>query len=249
MTAEPLSVTLEEGYNYYGYADGTRPADGNYIEENPLALTRINARVAVVAANIQLEPGVTHIFDGLTDAQVAIFNVPKTSNLFGTPLAINGAYLFGDTWPSTSGSYVNVAGGGAVEGSLFESAVVFPVVNTTAPYFYTNENMATSEKEQLLVVLRAKPTLGGTPIRPYPELYTDAAGYTYYPVLVNATKNSYVYSGENTGDSKIRRNTQYNISLTITGIGNPTIDEPETAYLDVFVEVAPWKVVNQHVTW
>src|SRR5690606_22945842 len=103
-------------------------------------------------------------------------------------------------------------------------------------------------EQQMFIVLRGKPTKGGVAVKAE-GLYTDVNGYTYYPVWVNADKTGYSYSGDNTGDSEIRRNTQYNISLTINGIGNPTIDEVEEAFLDVNVSVAPWDVVTQNVTW
>ena len=52
-----------------------------------------------------------------------------------------------------------------------------------------------------------------------------------------------------TTDCKILRNTQYNISLLIKGIGNPSIDDVEEAFLDVLVSVEDWAVVTQGVTW
>lgn len=263
MTTEPISVTLVKGNNYYGYTDAevanktapTGNAKTNLTPEvnsikNAIALTRINARVAIVSAALSLptlNPGEVQLFDALTDAQVAIFNVPKTSGLFGTSLAKNASHLFGAAWPSTDGSYMAVVNGGAVESTLTDD-VAFPIVNTAAPYYYVNENTATDEKAQMLMVLRAKPALNGVAVV-FAGLYTDADGYTYYPVWVNAAKTGYTYDAGYAADSKILRNTQYNISLTIKGIGNPTIDEAETAYLDVKVQVAPWAVVNQNVTW
>lgn len=250
MTAEPVALTLIKGNNYYGYS-GTTAEGENYIEQTPLALTRINARVAIVSAVLSLAgvgEGETPVFDALTDAQVAIFNVPKTSKLFGADLAMNADFLFGQAWPTTSSSYVEVINGGAVEATLLDETVTFPITTAAAPYYYVNENTSATAKEQMLIVLRAKPTLGGNPVSAQ-GLYTDVNGYTYYPVWVNATKDDYTYTGENTGTSKILRNTQYNISLTIKGIGNPSIDEPETAFLDVKVQVEPWKVISQNVIW
>ncbi|MFA6644722.1 MAG: fimbria major subunit, partial [Bacteroidales bacterium] len=75
---------------------------------------------------------------------------------------------------------------------------------------------------------------------------TDAEGYTYYPILVN--KDGVAENGK-VGDGNVYRNTQYNISLTIKGLGNPTIDDVDKAFLDVKVEVAPWNVVTQNVEW
>lgn len=242
MTTEPLGITLVKGENFYGYDGKTEPGKKNFISSKPLALTRINARVAVVSASVDLKKGQTHVFDALTEVQVTLFNVPKTSKLFGKSLSINENYLYGQKWLSTSGSYSE----GALDETLFTGITTFPIEKKAAPYYYVNENTASPKAEQLLIVLRGKPTLGGNIVLS-PGLYTDAEGYTYYPVWVNA--HGYEYSAGHTADSKIIRNTQYNISLIITGIGNPSIDGAEEAFLDVKVEVAPWKVVDQTVTW
>ena len=77
-------------------------------------------------------------------------------------------------------------------------------------------------------------------------LYTTG-GYTYYPVLVNI--DGTITGNDLEKDGKILRNTQYNISLTIKGIGNPTIDPVQNAFLDVLVSVEDWKVVEQVVEW
>src|SRR5690554_6664027 len=106
MTAEPIRVDLVQGNNYYGYS-GTTSAGETYLNQGALALTRVNARVAIVGANIQLASlpeGEVHVFDKLKDVQVAMFNVPQTTNLFGT-LAKNENYLFGSAWSSPLGTY------------------------------------------------------------------------------------------------------------------------------------------------
>ena len=253
MTAEPFEVALVAGKNYYGYAQGT---GGNYLSINaPKPLVRTNARVAIVDAKIELATlpsGQVHVFDALTDVEVAIFNVPGESKLFGSPLAINADFWYGASWPTTQGSYIV----STPVASLINS-VTFPIVNTAAPYYYVNENtsdITTQANQRTFIVLRGKPTLG-TPAVPVsaPGLYTDTNGYTYYPVWVNANDKGYTYNRPDLvgylGNNLIQRNFQYNISLTITGIGNPTIDPAEDAWLDVKVSVAPWEVVNQNVTW
>lgn len=248
MTSAETAVTLVAGQNYFGYAAGQTPTGTEHSVATPLKITRVNARVAIVDAKLDttLPADQQAIFDALTEVQVAIFNVPKTTKLFGTPLAMNASYLFGEAWPTSANSYMQVADGAAVEGSFKDATVTFPIVNTKAPYYYVNENTSTNAKEQMLIVLRAKPTKGGVAVVSE-GLYTDAAGYTYYPVWVN--KAGYTYDAGHTADSKILRNTQYNITLLIKGIGNPTIDEVEEAFLDVLVEVEGWKVVNQSVEW
>ena len=251
MTSSETAVTLVAGQNYFGYPSNT--AGTNETEHSvgaPLKITRVNARVAIIDAKLDttLPADQLAIFDALTNAEVAIFNVPKTTKLFDTSLATNANYLFGEAWPTTAGSYVPVADGGAVEGSFKDASVPFPVVIGNAPYYYVNENTSGILKEQMLIVLRAKPTKDGVAVVA-DGLYTDGAGYTYYPVWVNAPKSNYSYDSGHTANSQIIRNTQYNITLLIKGIGNPTIDDVEKAFLDVLVSVEPWTVVDQGVTW
>ncbi|HOI80415.1 MAG TPA: hypothetical protein PLI30_12525, partial [Petrimonas sp.] len=59
----------------------------------------------------------------------------------------------------------------------------------------------------------------------------------------------YSYDQGYVADGTIKRNTQYNISLTIKGLGNPNIDPVDKAWLDVAVAVEDWKVVGQGVIW
>mgnify|MGYP001247224294 CR=1 FL=1 len=245
MTAEPVTMSLIGGLNTYGYPVGTDAVQTISVAA-PLKLHRVNARVAIVAADIGTLPAdQSAIFDNLKDVQVAMFNVPKTTNLFGTSLATNADYLFGETWPSALDSYTV----GTAHTAFLDATVIFPIVKATAPYYYVNENTSIASKEQMMIVLRGKPYKGAVAVVAE-GLYTDAAGYTYYPVWVNATKTGYSYTGDGvTGDSKILRNTQYNITLTINKIGNPGIDAPTEATVNVLVEVALWLVVNQGVIW
>ena len=247
MTATTVDVV--SGQNYYGY---TEPAttEENYIASGePLKVYRINARVAIVGSTLDLNGALlehTNFFNALSEVEVAMFNVPKTTNLFGTSLATNADYLFGQAWPTSVGTYMQAVDGGAVE-EAFKDAVDFPILTAAAPYYYVNENSSETPKEQMMIVLRAKPMKDDVAVEAE-GLYTTG-GYTYYPVWVNAEKDGYTYTGENSGDSVIRRNTQYNITLTIKGIGNPTIDPPAQSFLDVMVSVEDWKVVDQTVVW
>lgn len=252
MTAEPFGITLEKGKNFYGY-DGTDIAgeEKYHHKDSPLAITRVNARVAIVSAVLDYTSVPANqkvVFDALKDVEVAMYNVPEETKLFGTDLATNTKYLFGAKWPSPENTYVGANDAAATPTASLTNSLTdaLPVVITNAPYYYVNES---NGADKMFIVLRAKLYKGNEPVLTVKDLYTDAEGYTYYPVWVNATKKGYSYTGDNTGDDIIRRNTQYNISLTIKGLGNPTIDEVEKAWLDVAVEVADWKVVNQTVVW
>ena len=254
MTAEPFNVTLTQGNNYYGYTDAQVTAktgvNKNHLADNkvPLPITRVNARVAIVSAVLDYDnvPANQKVaFDALKDVEVAMFNVPKQTKLFGTNLATNTTYQFGAKWVSPNNTYVGANDASASANSLLYNTVAdaLPVVNTLAPYYYVNES---NGSDKMFIVLRAKVYKNKTVVTNLNGLFTDVDGYTYYPVWVN--KDGLTLNG-NIGNSNVYRNTQYNITLTIKGLGNPNIDEVENAWLDVMVKVEDWKVVNQNVTW
>jgi hypothetical protein len=258
MTAEPIVVTLKAGNNYYGYTEEEVTANvgeaKTTLSTTPLAITRVNARVAIVSAELDYEnvPETQQaVFTHLGDIEVAMFNVPNQTKLFGTSLATNTDFQFGADWPSPEYSYVGV-GTGTPNPVLFDETEL-PISAGSAPYYYVNENNSlvitgneNAPAQKMLIVLRAKVYNGETVVTELKDLFTDAEGYTYYPILVN--KDGVAENGK-VGDGNVYRNTQYNISLTIKGLGNPTIDDVDKAFLDVKVEVAPWNVVTQEVTW
>ena len=244
MTSDGKKVKLVAGKNQYGFTSGSD--NSNNLSETPVELVRVNARVAIVSAALSnnLPADQQAIFDNLTDIEVAMFNVPKASNLFGESLEINENFLFGEAWPTTQNTYTV----GDENENFKETDLSFPISNTNAPYFYVTENTSTEGNQRMFIVLRGKPTKGGNSVVAE-GLYTDEKGYTYYPIWVNASDKDYNYGNGHVATNVISRNTQYNISLTINGIGNPTIDEVEKAFLDVNVSVAPWDVVTQNVEW
>lgn len=257
MTAEPFDVTLVKGNNYYGYTDAEVAAktgeNKNHLDDSkkPLPITRVNARVAIVSAVLELESVPANqkvVFDALKDVEVAMFNVPKETKLFGSDLAKNENYLFGAKWDSPLSTYVGYGVAGATATTSLTDAVTdaLPVVDTNAPYYYVNESNGT---DKMFIVLRAKVYKNNAVVTTVKDLYTDNEGYTYYPIWINVAKEGYTYAGEYVPDGKIKRNTQYNISLTIKGLGNPNIDPVDKAWLDVAVAVEDWKVVGQGVIW
>ncbi len=243
MTANKITKTIVEGKNTIGY--GASTANTTSLQDDPVKVSRINARVAIAEAALDLA-GIAPadlIFDALTNVQVAMFNVQKTVNIFTG--ATSGNWMYGQAWPSPNNSYEKGAGTSETAAAFLEGTITFPITKAAAPYFYVNP-MATASK--MFIVLRGKPTLNNNPVTAE-GLYTDENGYTYYPVWINQAKTGTTFTGESTGDGVVRRNTQYNIYLTIKGIGNPYIDPATDALLDVKVEVEPWKVVDQTVTW
>lgn len=254
MTSEPFTINLEKGKNYYGYTGTDVEGVEKYHEATPRAITRVNARVAIVGATLDYNnvPADQQLyFDNLQDLQVAMFNVPNKTNLFGPSLATNDYFQFGADWPSPEYSYVGV-GTGTPNNLLYNALPNLlpsaPITAASAPYFYVNENTSTTAGEKMIIVLRAKPYKDEIAVTSLEGLYTDEDGYTYYPVWVNKDGLAGTLS-ENVGNGNVYRNTQYNISLTIKGLGNPTIDPVDKAFLDVNVTVSPWTVVTQEVEW
>lgn len=255
MTAEPIDVTLTAGNNYYGYTDAEVDAKTgekkNHLTDGkvPLAITRVNARVAIISAEVDYDevPATQKlVFDALGDVEVAMFNVPNQTKLFGTSLAVTSGqgfkWSYGAQWPSPSGTYIgwndNPADALPLLTDEIEEGEDWVLIETeNAPYYYVNECVA----DKMFIVLRAKVYKDDNVVTELKDLYTDEEGYTYYPVWVN--KDGLQTAGA------VTRNTQYNISLTIKGLGNPTIDPLEKAWLDVKVVVEEWAVVNQNVTW
>src|SRR5690554_2837098 len=257
MTSEPFTINLEKGENYYGYSGTDEAGVKKYHEATPRAITRVNARVAIVSAELDYEnvPETQQaVFTHLGDIEVAMFNVPNKTNLFGTPLAKNADFQFGADWPSPKYSYVGV-GTGTPNSDLYDVIDAgLPISAESAPYYYVNENNSlvetgteTDPAQKMFIVLRAKVYNGIDVVTSLDGLYTDGEGYTYYPVWVN--KDGISAPSDSIGNGNVYRNTQYNISLTIKGLGNPSIDDVDKAFLDVKVEVAPWNVVTQEVTW
>ena len=255
MTAEPFEVTLVKGNNYYGYTDAEVAAktgeNKNHLNDNkkPLPITRVNARVAIVSAVLDMESVPDNqkvVFDSLKDVEVAMFNVPKETKLFGNDLAKNDNYLFGAKWTSPLSTYVGSGVTGATATTSLTDAVTdaLPVVDTNAPYYYVNESNGT---HKMFIVLRAKVYKDNAVVTTVKDLYTDNEGYTYYPIWINAADKGYSYDQGYVADGTIKRNTQYNISLTIKGLGNPNIDPVDKAWLDVAVAVEDWQVVRQYV--
>lgn len=258
MTAEPFDVALEKGNNYYGYTDAEvadkTGVNKNHLEDNekPLPIKRVNARVAIVSAKLDLDSVPANqkvVFDALKDVEVAMFNVPKETKLFGSDLAKNENYLFGAKWDSPLSTYVGSADTSAVATASLTDAVAgaLPVGVTNAPYYYVNES--NGEDDKMFIVLRAKVYKNGAVVETVKDLYTDNEGYTYYPIWINAADKGYSYDQGYVADGTIKRNTQYNISLTIKGLGNPNIDPVDKAWLDVAVAVEDWQVVGQNVVW
>ena len=264
MTSEPVDITLVGGKNQYGFNTDDANYDADAAQQlslgTRLPITRINARVALVNLTYEFD---NPFYDKFELTEVSLFNARKSSKLFGTSLVNGTEFLYGSAYPSTLHSYVGSAGytgatfTATADATLAEAFVPNPdlaapklVDPKNAHYFYAFENTADTpeNREGTFIVLKGKLFKGDVQYIA-PGLATDDEGFTYYAIWVNAAKDGYTYNEGHTADGKIMRNTQYNITATLKKAGNPTIDPPVEAQLDVYVEVAPWIVVTQNVEW
>lgn len=254
MTSEVTEeFTIQAGKNYYGYAAGQTPAGNEISVGVPVKLTRVPARVALVNAVTAF----TGSYEGFTfePEEIFLFNAKQQSKYFGNPGAlVKGPELLSgvdltsfdgtlkpDTWvPAWKADY------------LKDAFTSLDILSEKQVYYYVFENDASVQPTVLSIkgkIKKADDTYADADEFPGA---IDSQGYTYYSIVVNANKEGYTYTGDPTPkDSKILRNTQYNISVTIKHLGkdDPTDPPTEAATLDVKVEVADWKVVGQNVVY
>lgn len=240
MTSEVTPIDIKAGHNVYGY---TKSGDENQISEAPLALVRVPARVVLDKAEVAFE-GVFADWK-FTPEQVFVFNVRGKSKLFGENLYVSEA-------PFYSGVVVTGFGGALDGDSSVEKTSLQDVLETKdfsklPAYYYTYENE--DADHPVVLTIKGKLQRGDNSIPGAP--YTDAAGTTYYSILVNVAKPGYVFTGVNSGNGKVKRNTEYKLDVTIKrpGKDDPTVIPSDPATLDVKVVVTPWSVVNQNVTY
>lgn len=254
MTSEETeSFTLAAGENFYGYADnGSIPAENKHSIGVPVKLQRVAARIALVSLDTQF----TGSYDGYEFelAEVFLFNAKKQSKLFGESLVKGTEYLSGINLDLFNGAL-------KPSGWVAEWEVPYLRDDFTGssdigadnfPYYYTFENDASVVPTVISLKGKLKDASGNYVTEEDLPGSIDTEGFTYYSIEVNATKGGYTYN-DNSGehDSKILRNTQYNISILIKhgGKKDPTDPPLEPAELNVYVEVVPWLVVNQNVEY
>ncbi len=245
MTAEETeSFTIVTGDNYYGY-DGT--AEGTHHEEDePIELTRVLSRVALVGA--EFTPDTDGPFKDwhFEPTEVYLFNVNETSNYFENLDAsdfVSGVELTNGELAAQAYVAADVRGW-LQDGYTYLSDEV---------YYYTFENQSATPT---VLTIKGKLKKDATNYATDEDLpgSIDEDGYTYYSILVNG--DGYDYSGSEVekgeiGNGKIYRNTQYNISVKITKPGTPDPTDPpvEDATLNVKVKVVEWEKVNQKVEY
>lgn len=253
LTAEPVSVDLQKGNNYYGYAAG----DGNRISVNePIALKHIHAGMALTNLTVKFADSYATLYGVKFDEGELIGLVAKAqSNIFGESLVntdanyFYGVKLFGKTDAKyTPENYTEMP---ELKMALTETGEL------TGKGFYILENNS-AEHPTILCVKGTLTNADGSDLTAEQAAQAVEAGWivsatdhsTYYPVLVNWEKDGYTFTGT-TDKNGIVRNNKYEISLTITGPGTNSPEDPtqEKANLDVKCVVTPWNIVKQNVVW
>ena len=256
LTAEPVSVTLQKGNNYYGYAAG----DGNRLSvDKPIELKHIHAGMALTNLTVKFAESYATLYSVKFDNGELIGLVAKAqSNIFGESLVntdanyFYGAKLFGVKDSKYTPAETNYKEMAELKMALTETGA------QTGKGFYVLENSST-EHPTILCLKGELTQANGTALTEEQAQQAVEAGWivstedhsTYYPVLVNWTKDGYTYEGGHTAKNAIERNNKYEIALTITGPGTNSPEDPtaETANLDVKCKVLDWVIVKQNVVW
>lgn len=253
LTAEPVSVKLDKGKNYYGYAAG----DGNRLSvDKPIELKHIHAGMSLTNLTVKFADSYAALYSVKFDKGQLIALIAKAqSNVFGESLVnadanyFYGVKLFGKTdGKYTPDNYTEMA---ELKMALTETGA------QTGKGFYVLEN--NDAKHPTILCLKGELTqAGGDALTAEQAAQAVEAGWivsaedhsTYYPVLVNWEKDGYTFEGT-TDKNGIVRNNKYEISLTITGPGTNSPEDPtaEKANLDVKCKVLPWVIVKQNVVW
>ena len=257
LTAEPVSVNLKKGNNYYGYAAG----DGNRISvDKPIELKHIHAGMALTSVTVAFAESYAALYSVKFDKGQLIALIAKAqTNVFGEPFAnadanyFYGVKLFGKATNKYTPAEANYNELAALQMDITEVGAAM-----TGKGFYVLEN--NSAEHPTILCLKATLTQAdGSDLTADQAQQAVEAGWivsttdhsTYYPVLVNWAKDGYTYADGHTAKNAIVRNNKYEIALTITGPGTNSPEDPtqEKANLDVKCEVTPWVIVKQNVVW
>lgn len=257
LTAEPVSVNLQKGNNYYGYAAG----DGNRLSiDKPIELKHIHAGMSLTSVTVAFADSYKTLYNVKFDkgALMALI-AKKQSNVFGEPLAnADLNYLYGEKHFGTQPNAYTPAEANYTKMTELKMDITEVGAAMTGKGFYVLEN--NSAEHPTILCLKGELTQAdGTALTDDQAQQAVEAGWivsktdhsTFYPVFVNWTKDGYTYDGGHTAKNAIERNNKYEIALTITGPGTNSPEDPtaETANLDVKCTVLPWVIVKQNVVW
>ncbi|EEK16220.1 hypothetical protein PORUE0001_0554 [Porphyromonas uenonis 60-3] len=254
LTSDATPVTLKKGKNFYGYADG----DGNHISNDPMQLKHIHAGMSFTSVKVDFATQYKDLYNVKFDkGAIMALIAKKQSNVFGASLVnADPNYLYGEQhFGQADNKYTPKAN--YKEMAELKMAITEISETMTGKGFYVLENNS-AEHPTILCIKGELTQKGGAALTADQAKEAVAAGWivsetdhsTFYPVLVNWEKDGYTFTG--TTDKKgIVRNNKYEISLTITGPGTNSPEEPtqEKANLDVMCKVTPWNIVKQEVVW
>lgn len=256
LTSEATTVTLKKGKNFYGYADG----DGNHISKNePMQLKHIHAGMSFTSVKVAFKDAYKALYNVKFDGgAIMALIAKKQSNVFGTSLVnADPNYLYGEKHFGKADNKYTPAEANYTEMAELKMNITEISETMTGKGFYVLENNS-KEHPTILCIKGELTQKDGAALTAEQAKEAVAAGWivsetdhsTFYPVLVNWEKEGYTFTG--TTDKKgIVRNNKYEISLTITGPGTNSPEDPtqEKANLDVKCVVTPWNIVKQNVVW
>ena len=254
MTCEETDVfDVKPGKNQYGFKTSDTDLDptANQIKaETPIALTRVAARVALVKAETAFEGAYAGF--KFEPTEVYVYNAKKQSKYFGPDLNHGADLLSGTDLAPYSGEYKPGTLPTTVA-YLKDNVTDLSTITTDKPvYYYVFENDATIKPTIFTIKGKIKKADDSYATKTDFPGAIDNDGFTYYSIVVNGNKGGYTYTGDATAkDSKIKRNTKYNLSVKIKHLGkdDPTVPPTESATLDVMIEVAPWLSVDQAIEY
>lgn len=256
LTSEATTVTLQKGKNYYGYGEG----DGNRISKDaPMQLKHIHAGMSFTSVKVEFAEAYKALYNVKFDkGAIMALIAKKQSNVFGASLVnADPNYLYGEQHFGKADNTYTPAVANYKEMAELKMDINEISETMTGKGFYVLEN--NSAEHPTILCIKGKLTQAdGTALTAEQAKEALAAGWivsetdhsTFYPVLVNWKKDGYTFEG--TTDMKgIVRNNKYEISLTITGPGTNSPEDPtqEKANLDVKCVVTPWNIVKQNVVW
>lgn len=256
LTSEPTTVTLVKGNNYYGYPAG----DGNRISKDaPMQLKHIHAGMSFTSVKVAFTDAYKNLYNvKFEKGAIMALIAKKQSNVFGASLVnADPNYLYGEEHFSKADNKYTPDETKYKEMTELKMDITEISETMTGKGFYVLENNS-AEHPTILCIKGELTQNDGNALTAEQAKEAVAAGWivsetdhsTYYPVLVNWEKEGYTFTGT-TEKNGIVRNNKYEISLTITGPGTNSPEDPtqEKANLDVKCVVTPWNIVKQNVVW
>ena len=256
LTSEATTVTLQKGKNYYGYEAGS---DNRISVGKPMQLKHIHAGMSFTSVKVDFTDAYKALYGvKFDDGAIMALIAKKQSNVFGASLVnADPNYLYGEQHFGKADNKYTPAEDNYKEMAELKMDISEISEEMTGKGFYVLENNS-AEHPTILCIKGELTQADGTALTAAQAKEAVAAGWivsetdhsTFYPVLVNWEKDGYTFTGT-TDKNGIVRNNKYEISLTITGPGTNSPEDPtqEKANLDVKCVVTPWVIVKQNVVW